>query len=72
MARDDYFMIYCVNYGNTFDDEKFFLNQEDAAKCEAADREKHALAEEDQLLGIRPVKVWKQYDPEKYGHDKVA
>ena len=70
MAKDKYSMVYCVNYGNTFDDEKFFENQADAAACEAADRKKYALSDEDQLLGIKPVKVWKQYNPEKYGHDK--
>ncbi len=70
MAKDKYLMIYCVHYGNTFDDEKFFLNQEDAAKCEAADRLKHMLKPENQLLGIRPVKVWKQYNPKKYDHDE--
>ena len=71
MAKDKYTMIYCVNYGNTFDDEKFFLNQEDAAKSEAADRLKYGVTAEDQLLGIRPVKVWEQYNPEKYQHDEV-
>lgn len=70
MARDKYLMIYCVNYGNTFDDEKFFLNQEDAARCAAADRVKYALIPEDQMLGVKPVKVWKQYNPKKHGHDE--
>ena len=69
MAKDKYLMIYCVNYGNTFDDDKFFLNYEDAAACEAADRLKYALTEEDQLLGIKSVKVWKQYNPKKYKHE---
>lgn len=69
MAKPKYIMIYCVNYGNTFDDDKFFLNYEDAVKCEAADREKHGLTEEDQLLGIKSVKVWKGYSAKKYGHD---
>lgn len=70
MAKDKYIVIYCVNYGQSFDDEKFFLHHEDAAKCEAADRLKYALTEEDQLLGVKPVKVWKQYNPEKYGHEE--
>jgi len=71
MAKDKYLVIYCVNYGNTFDDDKFFLNYEDASRCEAADRLKYALTEEDQLLGIKSVKVWKQYNPKKYKHDEV-
>ena len=70
MAKDKYLMIYCVNYGQFFDDEKFFLNQEDAKKCEAADRLKLAIGPEDQLLGIKPVKVWKQYNPKKHGHEE--
>jgi len=71
MAKDKYFMIFCVNYGQSFDDDKFFERYEDAAKCADADRQKHALAEEDQLLGIRSVKVWRQYNPKKYKHDEL-
>lgn len=70
MTKDKYLMIYCVNYGQFFDDDKFFLNQADAVACVEADRVKLALAKEDQLLGVRPVKVWKQYNPEKHGHDE--
>ena len=70
MAKDKYLVIYCVNYAQFFDDEKFFLNQEDAKMCEEAERRRHALTAEDQMLGVKPVKVWKQYNPEKYGHDK--
>lgn len=69
MAKDKYIVIYCVNYGNSFDDEKFFLHQEDAKRCEAGDRLKYALGPEDQLLGVKPVKVWEQYNPEKHGHE---
>ena len=70
MAKPKYSMIYCVNYGNTFDDEKFFLNYEDAVLCADADRVTHGLTEEDKLLGIKSVKVWKGYSAKKYGHDK--
>lgn len=70
MAKPKYIMIYCVNYGQFFDDDKFFLNYEDAAKCADAERKKQGLTEEDQLLGIKTVKVWKQYIPKKYGHEK--
>jgi hypothetical protein len=69
MAKGKWIMIYCVNYGQFFDDEKFFLNYKDAALCMAADRLKQGLTEEDQLLGIKTVKVWKQYIPKKYGHE---
>lgn len=68
MGKDKYSMIHCVNYGNSFDDTKFFEKHEDAAKCADADRKLHALAPENQLLGIVSVKVWKQYNPEKYNH----
>ena len=71
MAKDKYLMVYCVKYANFFDDEKFFEKQGDAKQCEEADRKKHALEPEDQLLGVVPVRVWRQYNPEKYGHEKI-
>ena len=70
MAKDKYFYIYCVKYHQSLDDEKFFEKQEDASKCADAERVKYALTEEDQMLGVQPIKVWKQYNPEKYGHNE--
>ena len=67
---DKHFMIYCVNYGQSFDDEKFFETYDDAVKCMEADRVKHKLTEEDKLIGIKTVKVWKQYKPKRYGHNE--
>lgn len=72
MAKPKYLMIYCVNYGNTFDDEKFFLNYADAVLCADADRVRHGLTEEDKLLGIKSVKVWRWYSSKMYGHDPPA
>ena len=70
MGKDNYFYIYCVKYHQSLDDTKFFKHQEDAAKCAAADRVKYALSDEDQMLGVQPIKVWEQYNPEKYEHEE--
>ncbi|GAH09939.1 unnamed protein product, partial [marine sediment metagenome] len=57
MAKDKYLMVYCVNYGQSFDDEKFFEKQGDAKACEEAERLRLGLGPEDQLLGVKPVRV---------------